>query len=176
MSLTMPRSALRHRPIASDVPEWIMTTPQQHTPPHPHCFSSLARRLDPLILTGLSMLLTLLLLWTSTHLWAWGTTQLDTLHYGSPPTTQLDYPVGHGSQPSHFTAWNLHGQIYVLEIPASNPASAHLLVGPHLLGADLAPVQLRFIGNPHRPDLLVQVQNVVIPFHNTGTTYVPAVP
>jgi hypothetical protein len=178
MSMSMPRSALRHRPIAPTLQEWVIATPQKQTKTHRtgSGLASLAKRMHPLALLGLSMLITLLLLWTIGSILTWGNRQLDTLRYGSPRTTQVDSMVGHGGQPSHFTAWNLQGQIYVLEIPASNPSASHLLVGPHLIGADLAPVHLSFVGDPHHPDLLVEVQDVVIHFHNTGTTYVPITP
>ena len=178
MAMSMPRSALRHRPIAPEIQEWIIATPRKQRPPHHRGrdLSSLARQRHPLILIGLSMLITLLLLWVIGCIWAWGTLQFDTLRYGSPRTTQVDYAVGHGEQPSHFTAWNLQGQISVLEIPASHPSASHLLAGPHLIGADLAPVHLHFVGDPHHPDLLVEVQDIVVHFHNTGTTYVPAAP
>jgi hypothetical protein len=110
--MSMPRSALRHRPIAPEIQEWIIATPRKQLPPHTgRGLSSLARQRHPLLLIGLSMLITLLLLWMSGNLLAWGSIQLDTLHYGSPRTTQIEYAIGHGRQPSHFTAWNLHGQI-----------------------------------------------------------------
>jgi hypothetical protein len=37
-------------------------------------------------------------------------------------------------------------------------------------------VQLHFVGDPHHPDLLVEVQDIVAHFHNTGTTYVDTMP
>jgi hypothetical protein len=128
------------------------------------------QQLHPLVLVGLGMLLTLLLLCVTQWSWAWNQQQLAALRYGSPPTTQTEHAVGHGGL-SHFTAWNLHGQVYVLEIPGSQPDRSHLLEGPHLIGADLASVQLVFVGNPTHPDLLVQVQDIVTRFHNTGTSY-----
>jgi hypothetical protein len=180
MSMSMPRSALRHRPIAPEIQEWIITTPQRQTKTHhtERGLASLAKRMHPLLLVGLSMLITLLLLWMIGSILTWGNIQLDTLRYGFPHTTQLDYAVGHGGQPSHFTAWNLKGQISVLEIPGSDPAASHLLMGPHLFGpgADLAPVQLHFEGDSRHPELLVEVQNLMLRFHNTGTSYVPVTP
>jgi hypothetical protein len=116
---------------------------------------------------GASMLVTFLFLWMVQGIWAWSRMQLDTLQYGFPRTTHWEQGVGHGGN-SIFLATNQHGQIYVLE---------NLLVGPHLLGpgADLAPVQIAFQGDPRHPDLLIEVQSIVMRFHNTGSTYVPIV-
>jgi hypothetical protein len=185
MSTMMPRSALRHRPIHTEmVPEWHIASPRAtstHRAPRARTtLPALARAIHPLALIGLSMLLTLLLLWGSSSMWAWGNEQLDHLRYGDPPVTQLDHAVGHevGQTLTHFEASNVDGQIYVLEIPGGNPAGAHLLVGPYLVGpnADRAPVQLIFQGNPQEPELLVEVAGTVTRFHNTGTTYVPTTP
>lgn len=126
------------------------------------------------------MLLTLLFLCVWPGISAWGSEQLDTLHYGYPRVTQLDRVVGHeeGETLTHFQASNVAGQIYVLEIPGGHPAASHLLVGPYLVGAgaDQAPVHLTFQGNPHHPDLLVEVAGTLTQFHTTGSSYVPVSP
>jgi hypothetical protein len=118
------------------------------------------------------MLITLLLLWTIGCILTWGSIQLDTLRYGFPRTTQLEYAVGHG-RISHFIATNQDGQVYVVEIPEDDPARSQLLIGPHIQGkdADLAPVQLAFQGNPQHPDLLVEIQDIGTRFHNLGNVY-----
>jgi hypothetical protein len=185
----MPRSVLRHRPIASDIQEFVVQPragkgkPVSRTagspPPAPNkqVRSSFLQHAHPLLIIGLSMLITLLLLWVVQGILTWGSTQLDTLRYGYPRSLSLDRAVGHelGKTLSHFQAFNLQGQIYVLEIPGGNASAAQLLVGPHLFGpgADLAPVTLVFQGNPRSPDLLVQVHGIEARFHNTGKTYVP---
>ncbi|HEY4389096.1 MAG TPA: hypothetical protein VGN34_32010 [Ktedonobacteraceae bacterium] len=183
MSTTMPRSVLRHRPIHSDVQEWVVEPPRATQRPHPPLRASrlaLYQQLHPIALLGLSMLLTFLLLWAWSGIWAWGSLQLDNLRYGDPRVTQLDRAVGHevGHTLTHFEASNVAGQIYVLEIPGGNPAGSHLLVGPHLIGSgtSLAPVQLHFEGDPAHPDLLVAVAGTVTRFRNTGKAYVPAAP
>ncbi len=120
----------------------------------------------------------MLLLWLGQMLWSWVGTVSDDVHYGHPRTTQVDHFVGHetGKTPSHFIAVNLDSQVYVIEIPGSSPNSSRLLVGPHLVGpgSDLAPVTLSFVGDPHTPDLVVQVDGIEVKFHNTGSEYVPA--
>ena len=178
MSTMMPRSAVRHRPISTHVPAWIVATPRITRTHHSHPVQTAGahlRHLPPGVLLCVSMLVMLLLLWTGQHFWSWASNQLDTMRYGYPRTTQVTRDVGHGGS-SHFIATNEGGQIYVLEIPEGQVAAAHLLVGPRLMGpgADLAPVHLSFIGAAQHPDLLLDVQGIVTRFHNTGTTYVPA--
>jgi hypothetical protein len=130
-----------------------------------------------LIYLVLGMLMTMVLLWIGQFIWNWGNTVVDDVHYGRPRTTNVDHFVGHetGNIPSHFMALNLHGQIYVIEIPGGSPNTSHLLVGPHLIGpdADLAPVSLSFQGDPHHPDLLIIVNGLQVRFYNDGNAYVP---
>jgi hypothetical protein len=181
---SMPRSALRHRPIHPDVQEFVVLSPRTtrgkpHYEPHTSGgLPSLARRVHPLALIGLSMLITLFLIPACQGVLAWGSSLVDTMHYGYPRTVHLDQRVGHevGKTLSHFEAFNDNGQIYVLEIPGGNAASTQLLIGPRLFGsgADLAPVNLSFQGNNRFPDLLIQVQNIQMRFRNTGKIYVPA--
>jgi hypothetical protein len=106
-----------------------------------------------------------------------GQTVADDLRYGRPRTTNVDHFVGHEANhvPSHFTALNLGGQIYVIEIPGGNPSSSRLLVGPRLIGggADLAPVTLSFVGDSQHPDLLIEAGGIQTRFRNTGSTYEP---
>ncbi len=179
----LPRSALRHRPIAPDVQEFIIPQPRsgkekKRTSRLPASPLSPVKQAHSLAIIGLSMLTTLILLWAVQGIWLWGSTQLDTLRYGYPRTTYLDRAVGHeiGTTVSHFEALNIQGQIYILEIPGGDAGASHLLVGPHLFGpdADLAPVHLSFLGNSQHPDLLIEVHGIEARFHNTGKTYVPA--
>jgi hypothetical protein len=178
MSMTMPRSVLRHRPIQADVQEEVIAAPcairRQQQPHTQHSPFIRVRQKHPRVLISASMLLTFLLLWMGQGIWAWSRVQLDTLHYGFPRTTYSEQEVGHGGE-SSFLATNQHGQIYVLEIPEGKTAAAHLLVGPHLLGpnADLAPVHLIFQGDPRHPDLLIEVQSIIMRFRNTGSMYIP---
>jgi hypothetical protein len=124
------------------------------------------------------MLATMVLLWLGQIVWNWGSTVSNDIRYGRPRTTNIDHSVGHevGNIPTHFTALNLGGQIYVIEIPGGHPNDTRLLVGPRLIGAgsDLAPVTLSFVGDPHTPDLIIEASGVLMRFHNTGSSYVPA--
>jgi hypothetical protein len=180
----MPRSVLRHRPIHSDVQEFVVLSPRttRGKPHHePHTFGglpSLARQVHPLIIIGLSMLITLFLISACQSVLAWGSSLVDMMHYGYPRTSQVDHTVGHEVENalSHFEGFNDHGQIYILEIPGGDASASQLLVGPRLFGsgADLALVVLVFQGDPRHPDLLVEVNAIQMRFHNTGKIYVPA--
>lgn len=183
----LPRSAVRHRPIASDAINTQAKTPRasrarQHHEPHttggpPSASKTRGPWLVYLVLGGL---LAIMLLWLGQMLLGWVGTVSDDIHYGRPRTTQVDHAVGHetGHTVSHFIAVNLNGQVYVIEIPGGSPNTSRLLVGPHLVGpgTDLAPITLSFVGDPHTPDLVVSVDGVQMTFHNTGTSYVPESP
>jgi hypothetical protein len=124
------------------------------------------------------MLCALLLAIGGHFLMEWGITLKDDLQYGRPRTTQVDHFVGleHDTAiPTHFTAMNLNGQVYIFEMPGGDAEHTHLLVGPHLLGpgADLAPITLTFSGETHHPDLIVSVNGLQVRFRNTGSTYEP---
>ena len=191
----VPCSALRHRTIQADTTqqEFLVLTPRASQPKSSHAPDihttgvPLPRkrvfriwrevREAWLIYLILGMLMTIGLLWIGQLLWNWGNTVSDDLHYGRPRTTNVNQFVGHetGNTPSHFVAVNLNGQVYVMEIPGGSTNASHLLIGPHLIGsgADLAPVSLSFLGDPHHPDLLITVNGIQVRFHNTGDTYVP---
>lgn len=195
----VPRSALRHRPVQSETgqaevailtPRASQTKSSQMSGTHTIAVpagTNLARKCLSgkwgemrgawLIYLVLGMVMAMLLLWIGQLLWGYGTTVSDDLRYGRPRTTNVDHFVGHekGQVPSHFTALNLDGQIYVVEIPGGSPNTSHLLVGPHLMGpgADLAPISLSFLGDSQHPDLLVTVDGIQVRFHNTGSAYAP---
>jgi hypothetical protein len=183
----MPSSVVRHRPMFPDV-QTVVQTPrtsrakkqrEPHTTGGPPLVVPVHKSKGGiwLIYLVLGMLTAMALLWMGQLIWNWGNTTLDDLKYGRPRTTNIDRFVGHemGKTPSHFTALNLNGQIYVMEIPGGQADHSHLLVGPHLYGpgSDLAVVTLSFVGDTHHPDLLVRVDSVQVLFHNTGTTYAP---
>jgi hypothetical protein len=185
----LPRSVVRHRRVMPDAVNTQARTPRasrakRHHEPHTTGGPpSVAEAPTPargtwLIHLILGILIAMALLWVGQLIWGWTSTTLDDLRYGRPRTTNVDRFVGHEVNriPSHFTALNLDGQIYLIEIPGGSPKTSRLLVGPHLYGpgADLAPVTLIFVGDAHKPDLLVVVSNIQVRFHNTGSTYVAA--
>lgn len=152
----------------------IKTEPKPQSTPVPQA----KKRVDSgswLLYIGLGMICALALAYLGQLGYSWGSTTLDDIRYGRPRTTQVDHFVGHelSHTPTHFTAINLKGQIYIIELPGGDPAHTRLLTGPHLAGPgiDLAPVSLDFSGDPHHPDLLVEVSTVQVRFHNTGQGY-----
>src|SRR5437588_7078642 len=75
-------------------------------------------RFHPLVFVGIGLFVMIAgwLLFGTVSSW-WSITQ-DDWHYGRPRTFQTDAVVGHGdsqSNPSHFIAVNLNGQIVVVE-------------------------------------------------------------
>jgi len=186
----LPRSTVRHRPIASDAINTQGRTPRpsrgrRHHEPHTTGGPPSALSVDTsnargtwLIYLVLGMLCACVLLWIGQFLWNYATTVSEDLRYGRPRTTNVDHMVGHehGSIPTHFTALNLNGQVYIIEIPGGQADHSHILVGPRLYGpgSDLAPVTLSFIGDAHHPDLVASIENIQVHFRNTGTTFVPA--
>jgi len=191
----MPRSSLRHRPIASDTTQTQVQTPRasrarpqgepyspdesQMASPSPAQTKRRTRKPARawLIYVVLGMLMAIVLLWLGEMLVSWAGRVSDDLKYGYPRTSQVDRFVGHevGNQPSHFIATNDNGQIYIVEIPGGQPNNSRLLVGPHLVGqgSDLYPVFLSFVGDPQHPDLLVTTDGIQVRFHNTGSAYAP---
>jgi hypothetical protein len=185
-------SALRHRPIMPETRSQgiavqtprasrVKQKPEPYTADVVPSTASVSRRPRraqrgwPIHIV-LGMLFACLLLWMGQMVWGWGQITIDDFRYGRPRTTQVDHVVGHEKNkvPSHFIATNLRGQIYIVEIPGGSTSASYLLVGPHLIGpgADLAPVSMSFPGDPHQPDLLVEVNGLQMHFHNTGTAYV----
>lgn len=161
----MSRSALRHRPIASDADGQSMTgiTPvaqrasllsprntevdeeaaSGNTSAAPRAMRAGSRRrislrARPLLLLGIGMIL-MLVLWTLLTLAvSWWNTTWDDLHYGRPRTYQIDAVVGQNdsaSSPSHFIALNLNGRLEVIEFPGGDASKARIYIGPQLYGA-----------------------------------------
>ena len=76
-----------------------------------------------LIFIGLAILLMIAGFVVFSDLGSWWQTHQDDASFGNPRTFQIDAAVGHGdsdSNPSHFIALNLKGDIVVLEIPGGN--------------------------------------------------------
>jgi hypothetical protein len=111
---------------------------------------------------------------------SWWQVQQDDWHYGRPRTAQYDAVVGHNgdaaANPSHFIAMNLNRKIIVIEIPANDPAQAHIYLGPTLVGdgQDVTPVTLSFEdrNGDGRPDLNIHIGDQVIVFLNNGKQFV----
>jgi hypothetical protein len=153
-------------------------TKEERQTPSPSRTGTRTRCSSWLLPIGVGMLCALLLAIGGQFLMEWGMTIKDDLQYSRPRTTQVDHFVGHerdAAIPTHFTAINLKGQVYIFEVPGGDAEHTHLLIGPHLLGpgADLAPITLTFAGDAHHPDLVVSVNGLQVRFRNTGSSYEP---
>jgi len=134
-----------------------------------------------LVFVGLAMFIMIVGWLTFSALSSWWSVTQDDWQYGRPRTYQTDAVVGHGdsaTNPSHFIAMNLNGQVLVIEIPGGNAAKAQVYIGPHLFGAgeDLAPVTLSFEEDCHgdgKPDLNIHIQgsDKIICYPNNGKTF-----
>lgn len=91
----IPRSALRYRPMAADVQEFVVLSKRAskgkrqrapHTTGGPPSLGKHAPR-HPLVLVGCGMLVTVLLLWASQAVVASWMRTADDLHYGFPRTS-----------------------------------------------------------------------------------------
>ncbi len=198
----IPRSTLRHRPIASPSekgPEEPPRVPRASRPSQTHTTAPRTRttRIVPatptkqlpstrswqqehwLVFLGIGMLLALLVVCIGQLAVGWFSATWDNIHYGYPRTYQVDAFVGHesGKTPSHFIAINLHGRIEVIEFPGGDASHAKIYIGPQLYdaGADLIPVTLQFVDthHNHQPDMIVQFRTTQIMFHNVQGTFRP---
>jgi hypothetical protein len=98
---------------------------------------------------------------------------IDDIRYGRPRIAQVDAFVGHdeaNGQPTHLMAINLNRQVFVIELPGSDPAKTRTLAGPYLVGAeeDLTPVNLivRDMDGDGQADLLLDVRREQIVYLN----------
>lgn len=116
-----------------------------------------------------------------TDLGAWWQGHQDDSAYGNPRTFQIDAVVGHGdssSNPSHFIAENLRGQIVVEEIPGGDFSKARFYpITTEIGNAGNPPVVISFqdFDNDGKLDMIVKIgdpPNVVTYFLlNNGTTF-----
>jgi hypothetical protein len=197
----IPRSTLRHRPIASQpdvTPEELPRVPrasrpsqtQQQIPPRKTTKTSLPVPPKQLparswqqkhwpVFLGVGMLVSLAIVCIAQLVGGWISTTSDDLRYGRPRTFQTDAFVGHepGKVPSHFIALNLRGRVEVIEFPGGDATHAKIYMGPQLYDAraDLIPVTLHFVDtrHDHHPDMFVQFHTTQILFYNEQGTFRP---
>lgn len=176
---TMPRSALRYRPVQTDqarpgqpisrrrpfttpaLPDILEDEVETSPPPaqrrKPNVSSrQVQRKRHPLFWLGVGTLL-LLGLWVGvTQLAIWGTNKLNDLRYGYPRVFQMDVVLGHQdstTHPTHLLALNLHGEILLEEMPGGDVSKARSYILTSLAGSgsDLLPVTAQLLPHPNRP-------------------------
>ncbi len=101
------------------------------------------------------------------------------MQYGYPRTYQCDADVKHGGGISHFIVQNLHGHVFLIEMPMNNLSQSKMYPGPMLTGADadLAPATVIFhdVNGDRLPDMLVKVGTSQVTIYlNTGQGFRPA--
>ncbi len=101
---------------------------RQVTAPPPKVSHSLeVRRLHWMLWIGLALFIMIAGYIAVSALGSWWQHHQDDATYGNPRTFQIDAVVGHGdsnSQPSHFIAINLKGQVIVAELPGGDVTKA----------------------------------------------------
>jgi len=135
-----------------------------------------------LVFVGVGLLLMLAGYMAFSDLGTWWQTHQDDATYGNPRTFQTDAVVGHGdsnSNPSHFIAINLKGDIIVIEIPGGNAKKAISYAITTLPGNQgNPPVRLVFQDFDHdgKIDMLVQIGDppttITYMLFNNGTQFV----
>src|SRR5258708_15859397 len=136
-----------------DVDELETQRPRNRRNVHIHWF----------VFAGVALLLMLAGWIALNDLGVWWQNHQDDVTYGTPRTFQTDAVVGHNdsnSNPSHFIALNLRGQIIVIELPggdASKSRSYYITSEP---GNDANPpvkVTLQDIGHDGKLDMVVPI-------------------
>ena len=134
-----------------------------------------------LVYAGVGLMICIIGWLAITIIGAFWQSKVDDWTYGMPRTYQTDAVVGHSdsaSNPSHFIAQNLKGEIVVIEYPGGNVSKARSYVITSLPGDDgYSPVRLAFkdlTGNG-RLDMLVQIgdpgSQVQVILYNNGQQF-----
>lgn len=175
-----PRSTQKQFPSGQPTGMIPARPPRQITTPYdpPALPKRQHRNVHWLLYVGLGMLIALALWVLGLNAVTWGTNEYNNIVYGNPRTFQTDAVIGHNdspTNPSHFIAINLHGQIIVVEFPGGNPSKAIDYAGPDLIapGEDLLPVMLAFTDLNHdgKLDMVVHVADKSFAFYNNGTSF-----
>ncbi len=178
-----PSSAIRYTaPVHYGPPPAIpKRRSRQYTTVEPDAVQ-VKRRTHWLTYVGLPFLVALLGWLAISMLAVWWQGKQDDWTYGNPKTFQVDAVVGHSdstSNPSHFVAMNLHGEIVVIELPGGNIGKARSYAITTLPGANsYLPVRVSFkdISGHGKLDMLIDIGDpgsvVQIVLFNTGSQFV----
>ncbi len=155
---------------------------QLATPPPKVTHSIEVRRLHWMLWVGVALFIMIAGYLAVSALGSWWQHHQDDATYGNPRTFQTDAVVGHGdsnSQPSHFIAINLKGQVIVAELPGGDVTKAISYQITTVPGNDSnPPVTLKFtdLNGDGKLDMEVLIgdsPNVVTMFlFNNGSRFV----
>ncbi|HEY6409292.1 MAG TPA: hypothetical protein VIY29_17670, partial [Ktedonobacteraceae bacterium] len=140
------------------------------------------RRLHPLVWIGMTLFLMLFGWIALNSLSAWIQAKQDDLVYGQLRHFEVNAVVGHAdssTRPSHFTAENNNGSIFVMELPGGDASKARIFQITTIIGNDgNPPVQLSFqdVNHDGKPDMVVQIGDssamLTVILLNNGQTFV----
>jgi hypothetical protein len=149
----------------------------------PSLNSFMHQRRFPVLALAAGMLLMMLLVLGVNAFTTWLHVFQDDLTYGRPRTFQFNAVVGHDdslSNPTHFMIINLNRHIEIIEFPGGDTTHARIYSGPVLFGngQNLTPVTatVKDVNGDGKPDLILHIQDQVVVFINTGTTFRPLQP
>lgn len=153
----------------------------RYTASQPAAPTQARRQVHWLVYVGLLFMVGIIGWLAFTILGDWWQTKQDDWQYGNPHTYQTDVVVGHSdsaSNPSHFIAENLRGQIIVVEYPGGDVSKARSYSITTLPGNDsYPPVRLAFkdVNGDGKLDMLVQIgdpgSQVQVILYNNGQQF-----
>ncbi len=163
-----PLQPQRQRDRYTDEVEHIQVTPH--------------RRIHPLVWTG-SFFILLILGWLALNfVTSWYQGVQNDWTYGKERHFEINAVVGHNdssSNPSHFTAENDRGNIYVIELPGGDATKAHIYQITTIPGNDgNPPVKVSFqdLNRDGKLDMLVQIGDpgnfITVILFNNGSQFV----
>jgi hypothetical protein len=114
---------------------------------------------------------------------AWIQAKQDDLTYGQMRHFEINAVVGHSdsvTNPSHFTAENNNGSIFVVELPGGQPTKAKIYQITTIPNNDGNPpirVSFQDVNHDGKLDMVVQIGDnsavLTIVLYNNGQTFVP---
>ncbi len=167
-------------------PDQLPVRQRQHQPRHQYFDDAPEpkpqRHFHPLVFVGIAIFIMIVGWIALSALGAWWQSKQDDWTFGTPRTFQTDANVGHGTTQipmSHFIAINLHGQIFVIEIPGNDASKSRIYPITTLQdGAENTPATLSFrdINADGKVDMLITLgdpgNQYTIFLLNNGTQFV----
>lgn len=105
----------------------------------------------------------------------------DQLHYGDGKISKLVADVGHGGD-STFLAFDLNGQVVIIELAGGDIAQARLYRAANLIGSNrdhkIITPEARNVKGHGKPDLIIHVegQDALLVLYNNGSAFQWTVP
>ena len=140
------------------------------------------RRFHPLVWAGVTLFIMVFGFVAFSSLSAWIQAKQDDLIYGQMRHFEVNAVVGHNDSsksPSHFTAENNNGNIFVIELPGGSASKAKIFQITTIPGNDgNPPVRVTFqdVNHDGKPDMVVQIgkSNAMLSLIllNNGQTFV----